>query len=232
MECFSLNSHAGYTEYELGRTLGAVLLGFSVYEVVCSGLSTSRTHHVCWQHASALRAHLIFVECHGHLWTTGGRTGYTANHAHAYGVMIVVHVEDLLLLCAQISRHSLSGTICSGSMIHVGEAHGSWHEYVVVLALRSLHTAHLLWIVLTALRHASAGTIRRLNSRRLHEVVLVLGHARLVKVLVLLILLRVFITVVRHVASVATDCTLLIVAVQVLYVEAASALMITEAVTT
>lgn len=206
----------------------------SVYEVVCSGLSTSRTHHVCWQHASALRAHLIFVEGHSHLGTTGGRTGYTANHAHAYGVMIVVHVKDLLLLCAQISRH-LTGTICSGPMIHVGEAHGPWHEYVVVLALGSLHTAHLLWIVLTALRHASTGTIRRLNSRRLHEVVVVLGHARLVKLLVLLILLRllrVFITVVRHVASVATDCTLLIVAVQVLYVEAASALMITEAVTT
>ena len=54
----------------------------------------------------------------------------------------------------------------------------------------------------------------------------------MVKVLVLLVLLRVFIAVVGHVATVATDCTLLIVAVQVLYVEAAPTLMITEAVTT
>ena len=132
----------------------------SVYEVVCIGLLCSRTHHVCWQHAVALRAHLIFVESHSYLGTAGGRASNTANHAHAFGVMIVVHVEDLLLLRAQVRRH-LTGTICSSPMIHVGEAHGSWHEYIVVLALRSLHVAHLLRIVLTALRHASAaGTIR------------------------------------------------------------------------
>lgn len=61
---------------------------------------------------------------------------------------------------------------------------------------------------------------------------MVLSHARLIKVLILLVLLRVLIAVVRHVAPVTTDGTLLVVAVQVLYVQAASALMIAEAVTT
>lgn len=129
----------------------------SVYEVVCICLS-SRTHHVRWQHAVALRAHLVLVEGHGHLRSASSRTSHTANHAHAYGVMIVVHVKDLLLLRAQVGRH-LAGTVGSSPVIHVREAHGSRHKYVVVLALGSLHAAHLLRIVLTALRHASAGTI-------------------------------------------------------------------------
>lgn len=215
------------------RVRSVLLLGadfLSVYEVVCAGLS-SGTHHVRRQHAVALRANLVLVESHGHLRTTSSRASHTANHAHAYSVMVVVHVKDLLLLRAQVCGH-LARSVCCGAMIHVGEAHGSRHKYIVVLALGPLRTTYILWIVLTALRHASSGTIRRLNSRRLHEVVMVLRHAWLVKVLVLLILLRVLIAIVSHVATVATDSTFLIVAVQVLYVEAASTLMITQAVTT
>lgn len=204
----------------------------SVYEVVC--ICSRWAHHVRRQHAIALGAHLVLVERHGHLGSASSRTGYTADHSHANCMMIIVHVKDLLLLRGQVRGHLASGTVRCSPMIHVGEPHCSRHEYVVVLALRArgLPVTHALRIVLTTLRHAGASTVWRLDGRRLHEVVVVLRDTRLLKVLILLVLLSVLIAVVCHVASVAADGALLVVAVQVLDVQAASALMVAEAVTT
>ena len=187
-------------------------------------------HHILWQNSTIalissngglISDHVVFVECHGHWWSLIA-LNYHASHSSNI-MLIIVHFKDFLLLSCQVLWHAICGAILILLTIHCSKTHWARDKYVV-LSIGSI----VAWCFELILMHEVVSMMRWVALY-----ILILSLIKCLQMLKL-ILLRILITVISDITSSlltilnTTKCTLLIMTIQFLNVEATSSLMITK----
>lgn len=67
-------------------------------------------------------------------------------------VRVIVHVKNLLLLCCQVLMSTLPLTIWVLLPIHYSKSHGTWHEYVALVASSAVWALDVVLRVSTLLK--------------------------------------------------------------------------------
>ena len=197
---------------------------FPVYEIIGMIL----WHHVLWQNSIVLSLVIliaVFVEAHCH-WR--GHVLWSSHAAHASDiVLVVVHLEYLLLLSGQILVHLWSSTAILAilSSVHYSEAHGTWHENVILSILPTT------WCFDLGLIHEIIGmlyVVRRCALR-----------AWLVQSLEMLMMCwwSILVGVVGHISAILLDiligseCSFLVMAIKLLNIKTSTSLMRSKGLT-